>query len=287
MLPPRSHQGDPRGLGLPEVHRGGCTRLRGAGGRLGEASRAGRSEAGRDPAARGRPCRPLLRREQPPALGGRFPSLPAPAQTPAPRARPQRRHRTAQSQQDPTHNPHGPLPSPGRRSPGPSRTLRQAAEPAGQSRPLPPRARLKRGSDSAPGSAMDHRTPLGPSPKRRTRSASYTAQAWRPRPRRSGREADDTVTLGDAPSLPANKNGGFAWRRGFPGSASQGVELSCLLTLGGALKDRFMAGRSALPKTGARSSWALVRKADSWAFPYLLNQKLGAEPKNLCFVCEC
>lgn len=50
--------------------------------------------------------------------------------------------------------PRGPASSPGRRSPGPTWTLRQAGTPAGQSRPLPPRTRLRRGSDSAMGSLL-------------------------------------------------------------------------------------------------------------------------------------
>lgn len=154
MLPPRGHQGDPRALGPPEVHRGGCTGLGGAGGRLGDASRAAGRRQGAtlqsvaDPGARSSAgC-------SPPPSGGRLPSLPAPAQTPTRGTRPQRRQRTARSRQDRTHHPRGPLPSLGRRSPGPPRTLRQAAESAGQSRPLPPRAPLKSGSDSGRRSAM-------------------------------------------------------------------------------------------------------------------------------------
>lgn len=48
-----------------------------------------------------------------------------------------------------------PGPSPGRGSPGPSRTLLQVGTPLGQSRPLPPRARLRRGSDSSRVSAIE------------------------------------------------------------------------------------------------------------------------------------
>lgn len=155
--------------------------LRGTAGRLGDASRAGWSEAGRDPAARGRPGLPLLRRAQPPSPGARLPSPRPLGPWPAGRDGSGDGERRGQ---DPVRHPRGPLPFPGSRSPG-----RQEAEPAGQSRPPSPRARLRRGSDSARGSAMEPpRAPLEPCGERRMPSTSSTAQAWRLRPWRSEEE---------------------------------------------------------------------------------------------------
>lgn len=176
-------------------------------------ARAGWWEAGRDPAARGRPGRPLLRRAQPPSPGARLPSLPAPARTLARGARPQWPRRTARSRQDPVRDPRGPLPFPGSRSPG-----RQEAEPARQSRPPSPRARLRRGSDSARGSAMEPpraalTRPGAPDAQHELHCAGVEA----PPLEVGGGGADGAVTLGTAPSPSANKNGGFARRRGSPG----------------------------------------------------------------------
>lgn len=85
----------------------------------------------------GRPRAPRCPGPDPTAAAGRG----APAMTAATRRGPRTR----------TYHPAGPGPRRRRRrSPGPTWT--QASEPAGQSRPLPPRARLRRGSDSAMGS---------------------------------------------------------------------------------------------------------------------------------------
>lgn len=186
MLLPRSHQGDPRGAGPPETHRGGCTAL---------AAPGWPRPAGR---RQGATLQRLADSAPAPVPGSaeRLPWRPAPARTPA-RGGGARRQRMARGRGGGggrTRHPRGPLPSPRRRSPGPTRTPREPAEPAG--RPLPPRARLRRGSDSSRGSSMGSPRAAGPSLERRTPRASSTAQAWRPRPRRSGGGADRAVTQG-------------------------------------------------------------------------------------------
>lgn len=164
LLPPRSHRGGPRkGLGLgspgtPGAAGAGCPGCvdRGRRGRRCALRGAAPGQARPDPAASGRRRRrPQLRARAGAAL--RKASGPAgsrPARTSAGqggRARSDSSD-TARATGPPRSTPRGPVPSPGRRSPGPTWTLRQADKPSGQSRPLPPRARLRRGSDSAMGS---------------------------------------------------------------------------------------------------------------------------------------
>lgn len=162
VRPPRSHQGDPRKVRGPEPTEGtgGVGRGDGAG-----CSRAERGlsvqpvgGAGRDhhspqrpraPSSMPRPgsrsagrSRPALRKARSdPGRGRRG----APAATAGARLGPRGPRRAA---------PARPSPSPGRGSPGLSWTLLQAGTPLGQSRPLPPRARLRRGSDSSRVSAI-------------------------------------------------------------------------------------------------------------------------------------
>lgn len=171
MLLPRNHQSDLRGLGPPEAHRGGCTAW---------LPQAGRSEAGHDPGAPGRlrtRARARVRRAAP--IAPRAPSDPGMGLGDG--GRPQQPQRTARDRRVPTRRPRGPLPAPRRRSPGPS---------------LPLQARLRRGSDSARGSSMGSPRAARTFTGAQKRRAGSTAQAWRPRPWRSGGGADSAVTQG-------------------------------------------------------------------------------------------
>ena len=96
---------------------------------------------GRDRGPHGAAAQPSSRPDRTPAGGEGG----APAATAGTRHGPPGTRRAA---------PARPGPSPGRGSPGLSWTLLQVSTPLGQSRPLPPRARLKRGSDSSRVSAI-------------------------------------------------------------------------------------------------------------------------------------